>query len=158
MKLLFLLPMLLFFKLKQALALALIPLPSPSSHSSTLSVFRVGCPSNPSHHMNPSCHHSSRVMLIKGRRSEAAPASVSAQCFSCSKAKAHLHSNQSPGHNHDQASHLFSTNPSNGAMQHVMIADVLNLPQTWWFQKTKSIMIHFVILFSRQGKLRLQKW
>ena len=101
--------MLLFFKLKQALALAFIPLPSPSPHSGALSVFRVGCPSNPSHHMNPSCHHSSRVMSIKGRRSEAAPASVSAQCFSCSKAKAHSHSNHSPGYNHNQASHLFST-------------------------------------------------
>ena len=101
--------MLLFFKLKQALALAFIPLPSPSPHSGALPVFRVGCPSNPSHYMTPSCHHSSRVMSIKGRRSEAAPASVSARCFSCSKAKAHSHSNHSPGYNHNQASHLFST-------------------------------------------------
>ena len=45
-------------------------------------------------------------------------------------------------------------------MKHIMmIADVLSLANTWWFQNTKtSIMIHFVILFSRQGKLRLQKW
>ena len=45
------------------------------------------------------------------------------------------------------------------AMKHMMIADVLSPPYTHWFQNTKtSIMIHFVILFSRQGKLRLQKW